>query len=158
MEPIYNVEILTPEDCMEPCKKVLARRRGHVVSTTPKAGTPYHVMHGYIPGMDSFGFETDLRCHTQGQAYVMQTFDHWAMVPGDPLDTSVILRPLEPSPPLSIARDFMIKTRRRKGLGDSVNAQKYFDDPLLIAKLEEYQTQRLTGGDNSGSRNVVKRY
>ena len=45
----------------------------------------------------------------------MQTFDHWAMVPGDPLDTTVVLRPLEPSPPLAIARDFMIKTRRRIG-------------------------------------------
>jgi|TARA_B110000091_G_C13780269_1_gene460809 U5 small nuclear ribonucleoprotein component len=112
-------------------------------------------MHGYVPGMDSFGFETDLRCYTQGQAYVMQTFDHWAIVPGDPLDTSVVLRPLEPSPPLSIARDFMIKTRRRKGLGDSVNAQKYFDDPLLIAKLEEYQNSRLNLDNGS---NVVRKY
>ena len=71
LEPIYHVEIFTPEDCMEPCKKVLERRRGHIVRTAPKAGTPYHVMYGYVPGMDSFGFETDLRSHTQGQAYVV---------------------------------------------------------------------------------------
>ena len=47
----------------------------------------------------------------------MQSFDHWALVPGDPLDTTVVLRPLEPAPITSIARDYMIKTRRRKGLG-----------------------------------------
>ena len=159
LEPVFSVEILAPEDCMDPCKKVLERRRGHITSSSPKPGTPYHVMHGYVPGMDSFGFETDLRCHTQGQAYVMQTFDHWSMVPGDPLDTSVVLRPLEPSPSLSIARDFMIKTRRRKGLGDDVNAQKYFDDPLLIAKLEEYEKSKLTLDDGGGrGRNVVRSY
>jgi U5 small nuclear ribonucleoprotein component len=45
-------------------------------------------------------------------------FDHWAVVPGDPLDRDIILHPLEPSPPLALARDFMIKTRRRKGLSE----------------------------------------
>ena len=25
-----------------------------------------------------------------------QVFDHWAIVPGDPLDKSIVLRPLEP--------------------------------------------------------------
>lgn len=66
--------------------------------------------------MYSFGFETDLRCYTQGQAFCQQVFDHWSVVTGDPLDKSVILQPLEPSPPLGLARDFMVKTRRRKGL------------------------------------------
>jgi U5 small nuclear ribonucleoprotein component len=68
--------------------------------------------------INSFGFETDLRCYTQGQAFCQQVFDHWAVVPGDPLDRDIILHPLEPSPPLALARDFMIKTRRRKGLSE----------------------------------------
>lgn len=40
------------------------------------------------------------------------------MVPGDPLDRNVVLHPLEPSPPLALARDFMVKSRRRKGLSE----------------------------------------
>jgi U5 small nuclear ribonucleoprotein component len=36
------------------------------------------------------------------------------MVPGDPLDKNIVLRPLEPSPAPHLARDFMLKTRRRK--------------------------------------------
>ena len=67
---------------------------------------------------NSFGFETDLRSYTQGQAFCQQVFDHWSVVPGDPLDRNVILHPLEPSPPLALARDFMVKTRRRKGLSE----------------------------------------
>ena len=54
----------------------------------------------------------------QGQAFCQQVFDHWAVVPGDPLDRNVILHPLEPSPPPALARDFMVKTRRRKGLSE----------------------------------------
>ena len=48
--------------------------------------------------MESFGFETDLRYHTQGQAFCLSVFDHWQIVPGDPLDRSQALRPLEPAP------------------------------------------------------------
>jgi hypothetical protein len=69
----------------------------------------------------SFGFETDLRSFTLGQAFCQQVFDHWAVVPGDPLDKNVILHPLEPSPPLALARDFMLKTRRRKGLNEVIS-------------------------------------
>lgn len=36
------------------------------------------------------------------------------IVPGDPLDKSVVIRPLEPQPAPHLAREFMIKTRRRK--------------------------------------------
>ena len=53
-------------------------------------------------------------CDLQGQAFCMSVFDHWQIVPGDPLDRSVMLRPLEPAPPQALAREFMVKTRRRK--------------------------------------------
>ena len=36
------------------------------------------------------------------------------IVPGDPLDKSINIRPLEPQPATHLAREFMIKTRRRK--------------------------------------------
>jgi U5 small nuclear ribonucleoprotein component len=85
----------------------------------------------FLPAMDSFGFETDLRSYTLGQVFCQQIFDHWSVVPGDPLDKNVILHPLEPSPPLALARDFMVKTRRRKGLSEDVSVKKYLDDSML---------------------------
>ena len=36
------------------------------------------------------------------------------IVPGDPLDKSIVIRPLEPQPATHLAREFMIKSRRRK--------------------------------------------
>ncbi len=37
-----------------------------------KAGSPLYTIKAYIPVIDSFGFETDLRTHTQGQAFCLQ--------------------------------------------------------------------------------------
>ena len=73
-------------------------------------------LQAFLPVIESFGFETDLRYHTQGQAFCVSVFDHWSIVPGDPLDKSVVLRPLEPAPVQHLAREFMVKTRRRKVL------------------------------------------
>ena len=107
-------------------------RRGHVTQDIPKAGSPLYTVKALLPAIDSFGFETDLRTHTQGQSFCQIHFDHWQVVPGDPLDKSIVLRPLEPSPAQHLARDFMIKTRRRKGLSEDVSVAKFFDDPMLL--------------------------
>ena len=59
-------------------------------------------------------------------------------MPGDPLDTSVVLRPLEPSPVNALAREFMVKTRRRKGLSEDVSVKKFLGERMLgeLAELE----------------------
>ena len=131
MEPVYYVEIQTPADCISAIYTVLAKRRGHVTADVPKAGTPIFIVKAFLPAMESFGFETDLRYHTQGQAFCLSVFDHWQVVPGDPLDRSFVLPPLEPAPVQALARDFMVKTRRRKGMTDDVSVTKFFDDPML---------------------------
>jgi 116 kDa U5 small nuclear ribonucleoprotein component len=133
MEPIYYVEVQAPADCVAAVYTVLARRRGHVTQDVPKPGTPLFIVRAYIPVLDANGFETDLRTHTQGQAFCLQVFSHYSVVPGDPLDTDVKLRPLEPAPPLGLARDVMLKTRRRKGLADQVTLASYLDPELAVA-------------------------
>ncbi|GCB65149.1 hypothetical protein scyTo_0004722 [Scyliorhinus torazame] len=94
--------------------------------------SPLYTIKAFVPAIDSFGFETDLRTHTQGQAFSLSVFHHWQIVPGDPLDKSIIIRPLEPQPAPHLAREFMIKTRRRKGLSEDVSISKFFDDPMLL--------------------------
>lgn len=77
MEPMNYVEIQAPADCVEAVYNVLARRRGHVTKDIPKAGSPLYTIQALIPVVDAYGFETDLRTHTQGQAFAQQLFDHW---------------------------------------------------------------------------------
>jgi len=128
MEPIYRLQIQCPTDIADAVFPLLSKRRGHIVRDEPKAGSTFSVMKAYIPVIESFGFETDLRTFTQGQAMVYSVLDHYALVPGNPLDSSIVLHPLEPSPVGHLAREFLVKTRRRKGLSDDVSVFKYFDE------------------------------
>ena len=139
MEPMLFAEIECPADCVSAIYNVLSRRRGHVGKDIPKPGTPLFHVHAYLPAIESFGFETDLRIHTSGQAMVVSTFDHWNIVPGDPLDKTILLRPLEPAPAPHLAREFMLKTRRRKGLSEDVSIQKFFDDSMMVQLAKQDQ-------------------
>ena len=64
-------EILCPQDCLETIYSILMRRRAHVTHEEPKAGTPFHCLRIEIPVIESFGFETDLRTSSLGQAMVL---------------------------------------------------------------------------------------
>jgi U5 small nuclear ribonucleoprotein component len=61
MEPVYGVAAVGPSDAVAAVYASLARRRGHVLSDGPVAGTPLYRVRGLLPVIDSFGFETDLR-------------------------------------------------------------------------------------------------
>ncbi|EUB56665.1 U5 small nuclear ribonucleoprotein component [Echinococcus granulosus] len=132
MEPYYYVEVQAPADCVSAVYNVLNLRRGHVTHDAPISGSPLYIIKAFLPVIDSFGFETDLRTHSQGQAFCMSVFNHWQMVPGDPLDRTIQIQPLVAQPATHLAREFMIKTRRRKGLNEDVSINKYFDDPMLL--------------------------
>ncbi len=69
---------------------MLTRRRGHVLLEAGIPGTPLVAVLGYVPVIDSFGLETDIRIHTQGMAFCTQIFNHWDLVPGDPLDARCV--------------------------------------------------------------------
>ncbi|VDM58424.1 unnamed protein product [Angiostrongylus costaricensis] len=145
MEPYFVVEVIAPADCVSSVYTVLAKRRGHVTTDSPIPGSPMYSIKAFIPVMDSFGFETDLRTHTQGQAFCMSVFNHWQIVPGDPLDKSIVIRPLELQPTPHLAREFMIKTRRRKGLSEDVSVNKFFDDPMLLELAKQQDVFSYSG-------------
>lgn len=137
VEPVSLYEVQCPPDAMDTCRTLLRRRRGNVISTTPIAATPLSHMRVEMPVLDSFGFEVDLRNLTHGAAFCSAVFSHWAIIPGDPLDKSIALRPLEPAGRRELARECMVKTRRRKGMPDDVTITKYFDDPLLVELAQD---------------------
>jgi U5 small nuclear ribonucleoprotein component len=145
MEPVLFVEIQTQNDFVEAVYNVLAKRRGHVTFDSPRAGSPLYVIRALLPLLDSFGFETDLRIHSHGMAYCQMRQDHWQIVPGDPLDRSIKLLPLEPSPAPHLARDCLLKTRRRKGLGEDVAVAKFFDQAMLTELAREEAISGIQG-------------
>jgi len=104
MEPVYLVEIQCPENAVGGIYGVLNRRRGHVIEEAQTPGTPMFVVKAYLPVNESFGFTADLRSNTGGQAFPQCVFDHWQIMPGDPLEVG--------SKTNTIVED----TKKRKGL------------------------------------------
>ncbi|RWS29710.1 elongation factor 2-like protein [Leptotrombidium deliense] len=116
MEPVYLVEIQCPEAAVGGIYGVLNRRRGVVFEEAQVPGTPMFVVKAYLPVNESFGFTADLRSNTGGQAFPQCVFDHWQILPGDPLDGK--------SRPYNVVMD----TRKRKGLKDSLpDLEQYLD-------------------------------
>jgi elongation factor 2 len=116
MEPVYLVEVQCPENAVGGIYGVLNRRRGHVIEESQVAGTPMFIVKAYLPVNESFGFTADLRSNTGGQAFPQCVFDHWQILPGDPLDGK--------SRPWQIVMD----TRKRKGLKESLpDLDQYLD-------------------------------
>ncbi|KAK4132395.1 P-loop containing nucleoside triphosphate hydrolase protein [Trichocladium antarcticum] len=136
MEPMYSVSMTGPQDSVSMVYNILARRRGHVLSDGPIAGTPLYRVSGLLPVIDSFGFETDLRINTPGQAMASLVFDRWNIVPGDPLDRDMVTRPLQMAAPQGTARDFVLKTRRRKGLSEDVTVAKFLEPEFYQSLVE----------------------
>ncbi|GFR06766.1 translation elongation factor 2, partial [Trichonephila clavata] len=118
MEPVYLVEIQCPESAVGGIYGVLNRRRGHVFEESQVTGTPMFFVKAYLPVNESFGFTADLRSNTGGQAFPQCVFDHWQILPGDPLDGK--------SRPYQIIMD----TRKRKGLKDSLPELDQYLDKL----------------------------
>ncbi|KAI9507815.1 P-loop containing nucleoside triphosphate hydrolase protein [Russula earlei] len=85
-EPVYLVEIQCPENAIGGIYSVLNKRRGQVFSEEQRVGTPMFTVKAYLPVMESFGFNGDLRQATGGQAFPQSVFDHWELMNGTPLE------------------------------------------------------------------------
>lgn len=136
------------QDALSTIYNTIGRRRGHVLSDGPIAGTPLYRVEGLIPVIDSFGYETEFRIQTQGMGSISLVFDKWQKVPGDPLDRDVVLRPLQAADAQATARDFVLKTRRRKGLSEDVSVAKFLEPELYQSLLE---SGALGGGNSAES-------
>jgi len=118
LEPVYLVEIQCPEIAIGGVYSCLNRRRGHVFEEVPRVGTPIYNLRAYLPVMESFGFTADLRAQTSGQAFPQCVFDHWQIVPSNPLEDG------------SESFKIIMDARRRKGLKIEMPSAAKFIDKL----------------------------
>lgn len=79
LEPIMQVEVVTPEDYMGDVIGDLSSRRGKVEGMEQR-GTA-QVVRAQVPLAEMFGYATDLRSRTQGRATYTMQFDSYQQVP-----------------------------------------------------------------------------
>ncbi|MFT3916296.1 MAG: elongation factor G [Anaeromyxobacteraceae bacterium] len=87
LEPIMDVEVVTPEEYMGDVIGDLNSRRGKIHAMNPRSGV--QVIEAHVPLADMFGYSTDLRSKTQGRATYTMQFAHYAQVPNNIAETVV---------------------------------------------------------------------
>jgi len=87
LEPIFAVEVVTPEDFLGEVIGDLNRRRGLVQGMEARGNA--QVISAYVPLAEMFGYVNDLRSNTQGRASYTMQFDGYEEVPGAIAEESV---------------------------------------------------------------------
>ncbi len=79
LEPVFAVEVVTPEEFMGDVIGDLNRRRGRVHGMEARGNA--QVVTGSVPLSEMFGYATDLRSNTQGRATYTMVFEGYEEVP-----------------------------------------------------------------------------
>jgi len=87
LEPIMNVEIVTPDDYMGDVNGDLNRRRGVLQGMDESPAGK--IIRAQVPLAEMFGYATDLRSMSQGRAVYSMDFSHYHEVPAKVAETII---------------------------------------------------------------------
>src|SRR5436309_3114414 len=79
LEPVFAVEVVTPEEFMGDVIGDLNRRRGRVEGMEQRGNA--QVISALVPLAEMFGYATDVRSNTQGRATYTMQFERYEEVP-----------------------------------------------------------------------------
>jgi elongation factor G len=79
LEPVFAVEVVTPEEFMGDVIGDLSRRRGQINGMEQRGNA--QVISAHVPLAEMFGYATDMRSTTQGRATYTMQFDRYEEVP-----------------------------------------------------------------------------
>jgi elongation factor G len=96
LEPVFKVEVVTPEDYMGDVIGDLNRRRGRVEGMEPRGNAT--AVTAMVPLSEMFGYATDVRSMTQGRATYTMQFDRYEEVPPNIAEKVIAARTGEPVP------------------------------------------------------------
>jgi elongation factor G len=96
LEPVFAVEVVTPEEFMGDVIGDLNRRRGRVHGMEPRGNA--QVITASVPLSEMFGYATDVRSATQGRATYTMQFEAYEEVPTNIAQKVIESRLGEPVP------------------------------------------------------------
>ncbi len=87
LEPVMNVEIVTPDEYVGPVNGDVSRRRGilHGTEDSPSG----KIIRAEVPLSEMFGYATDLRSATQGRATYSMEFSRYMAAPSNVAETII---------------------------------------------------------------------
>jgi len=118
VEPFYLAEIQTERDVIGKIYSCVSQRRGTIFEELPKTGTPLYMVKGFLPVLESFGFDAALREATAGRGFPQLLFSHWQNMDGDVIK------------PDSLPNTTIMTVRKRKGMKPVIPDYEEYNDKL----------------------------
>ena len=120
LESIYLVELQCSSTELGHMYPVLSRRRARIVKEDMQEGTNLFLITAYLPLAESFGFSSEVRKATGGEAQPQLIFSHWELMEQDPYWMPRTEEDIERAGVLeegrNVAKEWVEKVRKRKGL------------------------------------------
>lgn len=79
LEPIYNVEVVVPDEFMGDVMGDLSSRRGKILGMEPDG--PFQKVKAHVPLSEMYKYSSDLRSMTQGRGHHTTMYSHYEEVP-----------------------------------------------------------------------------
>ena len=96
LEPVFAVEVTTPEEYMGDVIGDLNSRRGRIEGMEPRGNA--QIITARVPLSEMFGYATDVRSMTQGRATYTMQFENYEEVPPNIAEKVMEARTGEPVP------------------------------------------------------------
>jgi len=93
LEPIYDLEVMVPDEYLGEVMGDLSGRRGQIMGTDQRQGL--QVVQAKIPLAEMVSYATDLRSMTQGRGRHRSQFSHYQEVPGNVAERVIAQRRAE---------------------------------------------------------------
>lgn len=118
--PIYKCTLRTDCKLLRSVFNVLNKRYAKIVSDDQLEGTSIFTITSYVPAPEILGMYDEMRSQTSGTVQMQLTFDHWEVIPTNPLFDESTLDSYENTSkiwiPFKVAQGYVYTTRKTKGL------------------------------------------
>ena len=79
LEPIHNIEVRIPEDCLGKVMGDISSRRGHILGI--EAEGQFQIIRALVPARELYRWSSTLRSLTGGRGLHAEKFDHYEEMP-----------------------------------------------------------------------------
>lgn len=120
VEPVYECTVYSYGAMQGRIYASLSRRRADILEEVPNEGSDLFHIRCWLPAVEAFGLQDELRVQTQGASTAQLKMSHWAVIEADPYFVPTTKEELEEHGAevanKNIAEQLLERIRRRKGL------------------------------------------
>ncbi|KPA79731.1 elongation factor 2-like protein [Leptomonas pyrrhocoris] len=120
VEPVYECTVYSSGMTQGKIYASLSRRRSDIIEEVPNEGSDLFYIRCWLPAVEAFGLQDELRVQTQGASTAQLQMSHWEVIDADPYFVPTTKEELEEHgaemATKNIAGQLLERIKRRKGL------------------------------------------